>query len=73
MKTILLALTATIFLTSSFAQIHNVKKGNWSDISVWNSNQVPSPYDDVVLNFDVFNDNDAFAHRNTQEYITYKL
>ena len=50
------------FVTSlSQAQITNTRQGVWSDATVWSDNVVPGTNDDVMLNYDIIIDVDAYC------------
>jgi hypothetical protein len=52
-KTVFFNFIFLFFCSQTFAQITNIKPGNWSDNSVWSNNTIPTGNDDVLLNFDI--------------------
>ncbi len=53
MKTVFFNFILLFFCSETFAQITNIKLGNWGDNSVWSSNSIPTGNDAVLLNFDI--------------------
>jgi len=61
MKRLLILLLLSLGFNIGFAQITNIKAGLWSDVSAWNKNALPTASDDIVLNFDITVDINAYC------------
>lgn len=59
MKYPLLWLIFLSIFCNGHAQINNIKPGNWSDVTIWSTNTLPTATDDVILNFDLVIDVNA--------------
>lgn len=66
MKFLILFFNLFVFsLCNSNAQLTNTRQGVWSDNTIWSGSHIPGSNDNVVLNFDIVIDADAWCRSLT--------